>query len=133
MFRVYHIIGILLIILITSNCSTLTKLIETGERIDKIVEATPKYQKVDKTHYLNQWGLGSRQEFYHISQGTSVMPYDWFVSLEQPTSLFSEQPLLIKPEYLGSIGFILDTSGKSPDNLPIGFAKDEGFIDSITG
>jgi len=133
MFRVYQIIGILLIILMTASCSTLSKLLDTVERIDKIAEATPKYQKVDKTHFLNQWGVGSRRDFYHIAQGTRIMPYDWFVSLEQPTSLFSEEPLLSDPEYLGRIGFILDTSGKSPDNLPIGFAKDDGFVDANTG
>ncbi len=116
-----------------TSCSSIAKLVETGEQIDKIVEATPKYQKVDKTHYLNQWGVGSRQNFYHISQGTRIMPYDWFVSLEQPTSIFFEQPLLSDPKYLGRIGFILDTSGKSPDDLPIGFAKDDRFVDSNTG
>lgn len=129
----FHHIGILLITLMITSCSSIAKLVETGEQIDKIVEATPKYQKVDKTHYLNQWGVGSRQNFYHISQGTRIMPYDWFVSLEQPTSIFFEQPLLSDPKYLGRIGFILDTSGKSPDDLPIGFAKDDRFVDSNTG
>lgn len=126
-------IGILLFIFLFTGCSTISKLVETSEEIDKIVEATPKYQKVNKTHFLDQWKDKIRQEFYHIAQGTRIMPYDWFVSLEQPTSIFSEQPLLSDPQYLGRMGFILDTSGKSPDNLPIGFAKDDGFVDANTG
>jgi len=134
MLRVYH-IGILFFILLATGCSAISKLVETTERIDNLAAKIPEYQKVDKTHYLTspyQWKESERKEFYHIPQGTRIMPYDWFMSLEQPTALLEEQPLLSDPEYLGRMGFILDKSKKDPEKLPIGFAIDNDYVDSIT-
>jgi hypothetical protein len=134
MLRVYH-IGILFFILLTTGCSTFSDFMKAAENIDNLAVKIPEYQKVYKTHYLTtpyQWKESEREEFYHIPQGTRIMPYDWFVSLEQPTSALFEQPLLTDPEYLGSMGFILDKSKKDPEKLPIGFAIDNDYVDSIT-
>jgi hypothetical protein len=130
-----HQIGILLILLLTVGCSGISKFLETSEKINNIVNATPDYQPVQKVHYLSdpQWDPSIGNEFYHISQGTIIMPYDWFMALEQPTSLFGTQPLLSKSDYLESFGFIKDDSATNVSKLPIGFAVDENFVNPSTG
>jgi len=37
------------------------------------------------------WEAGEIRWWYHVSQGTALMPYDWFIALEQPP-LPLEQP-----------------------------------------
>lgn len=98
----------------------------------------PELQKVDENQLLDQnWSAEMRQMFYYTPQGTRVLPYDWFVSLEQPTiSFFSDPELLSHGDYLARIGFIPDTNYDpklNPDNLPIGFALDPDFTDPSSG
>lgn len=63
-----------------------------------------------------------RQQYYHTSQGSQVMPYDWFVALEQGGN---DQPF-IADENLARFRFIPDTNTvNNPDKLPVGFAKDD--------
>lgn len=69
-----------------------------------------------------------RQSYYHLSQGSQIMPYAWFVALEQS---FGEKPYT-DADYLGQFRLIPDPKTQSnPDRLPIGFAKDDP--DPITG
>jgi hypothetical protein len=70
------------------------------------------------------WGEEERDRFYHEPQGSPIMPYDWFLKLEQPdsTALFRDDT------YLQSFGMI--TSGatrRNPDALPIGLTRDLGI------
>jgi mono/diheme cytochrome c family protein len=60
--------------------------------------------------------------FRHLSQGSQVIPYDWFINLEQgdSTAKLTDDAFLSR--------FRLIPSRKSeinPDGLPIGFAKDD--------
>jgi hypothetical protein len=74
------------------------------------------------------WDDEARDRFYHEPQGSPIMPYDWFLVLEQPdgSSLFRDN------NYLSSFGLITanSTSARNPDALPIGLTKDLG-IDQI--
>ncbi len=71
-------------------------------------------------------------DFYHQSQGTSILPYNWFVALEQPKAtpwllLFGSEKLFTK-DFILQLGFIPDkVSPTNPDGLPIGFAKTESM------
>ncbi|WP_409524734.1 di-heme-cytochrome C peroxidase [Nitrincola sp. MINF-07-Sa-05] len=71
------------------------------------------------------WDEASRDRFYHAPQGSPIMPYSWFMVLEQPdsTDLFRDDL------YLRHFGMI--TSGKktdrNPDALPIGLTRDFGI------
>ena len=39
----------------------------------------------DKPAYLSQgWSGADRTMFYTTSQGSQLLPYDWFLALEQP-------------------------------------------------
>jgi len=45
----------------------------------------PSSVKVYDVVKLNKnWTDEERQKYYHTSQGSQVMPYDWFIALEQP-------------------------------------------------
>ena len=98
----------------------------------------PELQKVDENQYLDQnWSQETRQMFYYTPQGTRVLPYDWFMALEQPELFFFSEPkLLSQPDYLGRIGFIPDLNYEpklNPDSLPIGFTRDLDFTDPLSG
>lgn len=72
--------------------------------------------------FLNQnWKPDQSQWFYHQTQGTVMIPYGWFVAMEQPlgTGLFKD------PAYMARFGFLVDggANAGNPDNLPVGFTK----------
>ncbi len=72
-------------------------------------------------HYLNQgFDEETRQTFYHASQGTRLVPYSWFLALEQATNTIR----FLDDEHLHTLGIIPDHHTlKNPDQLPVGFAK----------
>ena len=66
--------------------------------------------------------------FYHLSQGSQVMEYDWFINLEQG----DKQEKLTTDEFMSRFRFIPSRKSEiNPDGLQIGFAKDPP--DPITG
>ena len=70
------------------------------------------------------WSKEERLEFYFTSEGSQILPYDWFLVLEQPdsTKLFRDDANLLKYGYL-----LEDKDAKwNPDGLPVGFVKDQG-------
>jgi len=72
------------------------------------------------------WDQKSAERFWFTSQGSQIMPYDWFLALEHAstTALFRD------PGNMERLRFIQGRASKlNPDNLPIGFAKD---IDKTT-
>jgi hypothetical protein len=78
-----------------------------------------------KTVYLDQgWTDAQRQAYYHTSQGTRMLPYAWFMALEQP----SRHPAQVSPPfhdraYLATFGFIIDHKvSHNASRLPVGFA-----------
>lgn len=75
------------------------------------------------------WTEAERQRYYHLSQGSEIMPYDWFVALEQGNN---DRPF-IADDNMTRFRLIPDPNTISnPDRLPIGFAKDERG-DPVTG
>ena len=75
--------------------------------------------------YLEQgWDAQLREAFYYTPQGSRLMPYTWFLALEQVGSdkAFSD------PDNLAGFGYLMPTtknSGLNPDGLPVGFVKGE--------
>lgn len=97
----------------------------------------PEYHAPKEVHWLNQnWTPEVWDGFYHTPQGTEIIPYDWFIALEQPQlsiNPFYKIPLFSEANYLGRFGFLpSDKSALNPDGLPVGFAKDDKFIDPYT-
>lgn len=58
------------------------------------------------------WPDQVRQQWYHTSAGTQLIPYDWFVTLIEDESLLSA---------FGATGILRNPA--HPDKLPVGFAK----------
>lgn len=68
------------------------------------------------------WDEIARNTFYHAPQGSPIMPYDFFLALEQPTSdaLFRDET------FLRSLGMLYwGESDLNPDGLPIGLTVDK--------
>lgn len=77
--------------------------------------------------YLNQgWDAKTRQEFYFTTQGSQIIPYEWFLVLEQPENdkLFNDPEFIAKLRYLP----MPKNKDRNPDGLPVGFVKDENAV-----
>jgi hypothetical protein len=97
----------------------------------------PKFPAPDEVKWLSQnWTPQMWDAFYHTPQGTEIIPYAWFMALEQPSfSLNPMAPLKLfsDADYLARFGFLPSaTSALNPDQLPVGFVKDTGFVDPAT-
>lgn len=70
------------------------------------------------------WTPEERQEFYFTSQGSQILPYDWFLVLEQADS----QSLVRDDANLLKFGYLIEAKDSrwNPDGLPAGFVKDDG-------
>lgn len=82
----------------------------------------PKFAKPQKVLWLDQgWDAASATWFHHADQGTQtfLIPYEWFIALEQPGVSLKSLGMLASPDYLDRYGFIPDDKS---DGLPIGFA-----------
>jgi mono/diheme cytochrome c family protein len=78
------------------------------------------------------WEVGQTDWFHHASQGTMIVPFDWFMSLEQPTLTPAAKPQLFSdPKYLQQFGFLPGEQHPkyNPGNLPIGFAIAHNWVD----
>lgn len=90
--------------------------------------STPQNEKSPTTksstpRYLDQnWSHETRMEWWFTSQGSRIMPYDWFLALERLNS----NELLSSKENLGQYRFIAWVANPkwNPDGLPIGFVAD---------
>ncbi len=99
----------------------------------------PEPETPRQVHWLDQqWSPSLWTQFYHLAQGTEIMPYAWFLALEQPEiplTLVGEVGRFADSQYLARFGFLPDRvdAKANPDGLPVGFAKDARFQDPHTG
>ena len=95
----------------------------------------PEYQKPGELVTVDQgWTDAQREAFHFTAQGTRLVPYAWFMALEQPCFSLSACKLFAEPEYLGSFGFLAAKADaqRNPGGLPVGFARQEDFHDPHT-
>ncbi|WP_213806716.1 di-heme-cytochrome C peroxidase [Granulicella sp. dw_53] len=97
-------------------------------------EDLPAYKPVDVRFLDQHWSGSQRQTFYHTPQGTEVMPYKWFLALEQPgIKVFGTVPMFAETSYMARFGFLPNgVDAGNPDGLPVGFAK-ASIVDPHTG
>jgi RoxA-like, cytochrome c-like len=76
------------------------------------------------------WDAATREQFWFTSQGSQVIPYAWFLALEQAdsTELFRSDAHMDALRYIPA-----PASGQNPDGLPIGFVKDVNEKDEWIG
>ncbi|MBI3776347.1 MAG: cytochrome C [Gammaproteobacteria bacterium] len=74
--------------------------------------------------YLDQgWNDTERNQFYFTPQGSYLIPYAWFLALEQAQN---SKPFN-DAKHIARIGYLVDDqayTASNPDGLPIGFAKE---------
>ena len=94
----------------------------------------PKIERPTEVAWLQQnWTEDQRQRYYHTSQGSNLLPYAWFLALEQPKFALKGAPLFREDSYMQGFGFIPDRSfDHNPDALPVGFTRDDRFVDPYT-
>ncbi len=97
----------------------------------------PEYQNPPEQFIRAEqgWTDDQRLHFHHTAQGTRLVPYDWFMALEQPCLSLLGCDLFADKTYLARFGFLSSQSDSklNPDGLPIGFARQEDFHDPDTG
>ena len=92
-----------------------------------IQEGQPTVGAVGDVVSLDQgWTVDTQQAFYTTTQGSRILPYRWYLNLEQAgnQTLFRDNANIERLKYLPSL------KGKwNPDGLAVGFVKD---VDSKT-
>src|SRR5262245_26925308 len=74
----------------------------------------------DVIHLDQGWSKDLREKMYRIPQGSFLMPYAWFLALEQPYS----EALFRDDKYIESFRYLPDAKNAvNPDALPVGFTK----------
>lgn len=73
------------------------------------------------------WSSQDRELWYHISQGSRLVPYDWALALEQKDST---TPFL-DDDHIAGFGY-LPARQRSGKPLPVGFALDRGPDTELT-
>jgi mono/diheme cytochrome c family protein len=67
------------------------------------------------------WTVAERELWWNSPQGSRIMPYDWFLKLEQTDS----PDLFVEPGHMAQYGYLPSSANAvNPDALPIGFAKE---------
>jgi len=98
--------------------------------------SVPEYQKPPEqlVRVEQGWTDDQRLHFHHTPQGTRLIPYDWFMALEQPCVSLFGCDLFTDKTYLTRFGFLSSqTDSKlNPNELPVGFARQEDFYDPET-
>ena len=64
------------------------------------------------------WTAEQRTWFYTTTQGSRLLPYSWYLALEQPGG-----GAPFNADHLSRYGY-LENRASNPDNLPLGFVKD---------
>lgn len=92
--------------------------------VEKKSEGEKGIDPAQPVMFLDQ-GLSEddRLSFYYLSQGSQLIPYHWFLALEQADS----ETLFRDNAHMRELGYIPQTPdpAKNPDGLPIGFTKDD--------
>jgi hypothetical protein len=91
---------------------------------------TIRPDRVDVVRLDQGWGEPLARAYHHRSQGTKILPYDWFVALEQPLLTPLPVGLYARRDYLSRFGFLYDDSDPVPGavDLPIGFSIEDAFL-----
>lgn len=115
------IIALLLSAALLSACGTTENNIQTGD----IVLGTSDVVALEQG-----WSEEIQDRVWFSSFGSRLIPYHWFLKLEQADS----KDLFRDNRHLDRLGFLIQApSPHNPDGLPVGFARDSGGDESWVG
>jgi hypothetical protein len=89
-----------------------------------VATADPLGEPVNKIVYLAQnWSPDESVRFYFTSQGSQLIPYDWFLALEQAetSTPFRDNQNILRYRFL-----LQNPGARNADGLPVGFVAGEG-------
>jgi hypothetical protein len=98
--------------------------------LDQLTVDLPDYPPLENAVWLDQnWSVEQREWYHYADQGTRtfLIPYEWFVALEQPIVSLSAVGLLSDPAYLDRYGFIPGSTQSRRQELPIGFTRGQAM------
>ena len=81
----------------------------------------------NQLHTLAQnWSHAEAEWFYDVPQGSKLVPYDWFVNLEQPDA----PELMRATANIAKLGYIPRNAepSQNPFGLPVGFVRDDKHL-----
>ena len=113
--------ALLLISMVLPACATLSD--DDPERGATTVKQDIFGDSFTTIKYLDQgWSPADSLWFYNTTQGSNMMPYDFFLELEQVgmSELFRSHENMNRYRYLQQ-----KTSPNNPDALPVGWVKDD--------
>jgi len=119
-------------VLLVMAALVLIAAVAVRSKLPEITVDLPEYQRPTQVVRLDQnWTDEQRKTFHYTPQGTRLLPYDWFMALEQPCFNPFGCGMFADSAYLERFGFIPgEVDPKlNPDGLPIGFAVDRTFVD----
>lgn len=112
--RLVSLVCVILLIFGISGCSY-------GQQGPRIQAGEAVFDAYEKVVNLEQgWTENTQQAYYFTDQGSRLLPYSWFLALEQPDrqALFRSNENIDELRYLPS-----RPSQWNPDGLPVGFVK----------
>src|ERR1700754_2169874 len=87
------------VILPLTGCSSVNQIKQVFAK--RPSQNMPAHTPVEVRFEGQNWTALQRGWFYHAGQGTELLPYKWFLALEQPKfTLFHAAPRFAEPEYL---------------------------------
>jgi hypothetical protein len=114
----------LLVVLLSSTFGSLAAQNVDASRNAFVAQQDPFGEPITNVVYLAQnWSPTQTLQFYFTAQGSQILPYDWFLALEQPDSatLFRDNQNILKYRYLAQ-----NSGPLNPDGLPVGFVAGKG-------
>jgi len=138
------IVGSLLAVSFTlSGCSLIETAAKEFEKMEKSVDPMidmikvketklPTFPAVKTLHSTDQgWSESESVWFWNVPQGTFVMPYEWLLALERPsTDQKHHNQRFMDNEYMARYGFVIPNwynTEINPGKLPIGFSYNDQF------
>ena len=87
---------------------------------DPIVDLEVAWTKYPVVNLEVGWTKKTQQQFYFVDQGSQLMPYSWFLALEQD----SDRELFRSDKQINDLRYLPSQPSKlNPDGLPVGFGK----------
>ncbi len=116
--RVFFALCTLILVFGIAGCS-IDKVAQKGQ---EITEGKILASAVGNVVNLEQgWTEDTQEAFYFTDQGSRLMPYAWFLALEQPSS----QELFRSDKNINTFRYLpTKPTDLNPDGLPVGFVKD---------
>jgi len=86
-----------------------------------VFPALPRVE-IRQITYLDQgWTADQREKYYQTPQGSLIIPYSWFLALEQP-GIGNHEPFATEENFV-RYDLVPDSSKYNPAHLPVGITK----------